>query len=256
MLLTCGCNKLVQATNLKTNQTITVGQHDQPVQGVYAYSEKNLVISASWDGMIKLWDMRQQGAAMAIPLQQKIWAMDFKPPLLAAVGNTTSVFVFNLLQPSTTPTNKFVTTLTRQLRSLCIFRDLKGLVVGGIEGRCNIIHFTEQRATFHFKCHRMDENGVKKVYPVNSIDFHLGHVFSTGGADGSIALWDKNERVKTFAFVNMKQPIVDVSFNQTGKLVAYAMGYDWHKGYQHGQQCVNKVMVHGVQENMLRKSPS
>eukprot|EP00918_Siedleckia_nematoides_P094884 GHVU01208350.1.p1 GENE.GHVU01208350.1~~GHVU01208350.1.p1 ORF type:complete len:204 (+),score=11.81 GHVU01208350.1:271-882(+) len=96
----------------------------------------------------------------------------------------------------------------------------------------------------------------KKVYPVNSIDFHLGHVFSTGGADGSIALWDKNERVKTFAFVNMKQPIVDVSFNQTGKLVAYAMGYDWHKGYQHGQQCVNKVMVHGVQENMLRKSPS
>eukprot|EP00918_Siedleckia_nematoides_P094889 GHVU01208355.1.p1 GENE.GHVU01208355.1~~GHVU01208355.1.p1 ORF type:complete len:343 (+),score=45.55 GHVU01208355.1:118-1146(+) len=253
MLLTCGCDKTVKATNLQTNQTITVGQHDQPVQGVFAYPEKNMVVSGSWDGMIKLWDMRQQGAVMPIPLQQKLWAMDFRGHILGAIGNSTNVYVFDMSKPSQKPVETLQTKLKCQLRSIGLFRDLKGLAVGGIEGRCHIMHFSEMKATFQFKCHRTGEVSNTKVFPVNAIDFNQGHVFATAGAEGGMTFWDKDQRVRTHPFESVKQPIVDVSFNPTGKLIAYALGYDWHKGHKHGSECVNKIMVHAITDDMLRK---
>lgn len=253
MLLTCGCDKTVKATNLQTNQTITVGQHDQPVQGVFEYPEKNMVVSGSWDGVIKLWDMRQQGAVMPIPLQQKLWAMDFRGHILGAIGNTTNVYVFDVSKPSQKPVQTLQTKLKCQLRSIGLFRDLKGLAVGGIEGRCHIIHFSDLKdKTFQFKCHRISEAGTTKVFPVNVIDFNQGHVFVTAGAEGGMTFWDKDYKVRTQAFESVKQPIVDASFNPTGKLFAYAIGYDWHKGYKHGSECANKIMVHSITDDMLR----
>ena len=48
-----------------------------------------------------------------------------------------------------------------------------------------------QKKKYAFKCHRVKEDGVEKIYPVNAISFHNGHhTFATGGSDGYVNIWD------------------------------------------------------------------
>ena len=48
-----------------------------------------------------------------------------------------------------------------------------------------------QKKKYAFKCHRIKENGVEIIYPVNAIAFHSQHnTFATGGSDGFVNIWD------------------------------------------------------------------
>lgn len=48
-----------------------------------------------------------------------------------------------------------------------------------------------QRKKYAFKCHRLKENGVEKIYPVNALGFHpVYNTFASGGSDGFINIWD------------------------------------------------------------------
>ena len=48
-----------------------------------------------------------------------------------------------------------------------------------------------QKKKYAFKCHRLKEDGVEKIYPVNAISFHNVHnTFATGGSDGFVNIWD------------------------------------------------------------------
>ena len=48
-----------------------------------------------------------------------------------------------------------------------------------------------QKKKYAFKCHRIKENEVEKIYPVNAISFHNTYqTFATGGSDGFVNIWD------------------------------------------------------------------
>lgn len=48
-----------------------------------------------------------------------------------------------------------------------------------------------QKKKYAFKCHRIKEDGVEKVYPVHTIAFHQQYnTFATGGSDGFVNIWD------------------------------------------------------------------
>ncbi len=48
-----------------------------------------------------------------------------------------------------------------------------------------------QKKKYAFKCHRLKEDGIENIYPVNAISFHTGHnTFATGGSDGFVNIWD------------------------------------------------------------------
>ena len=48
-----------------------------------------------------------------------------------------------------------------------------------------------QKKKYAFKCHRMKENGIENIYPVNAISFHKEYnTFATGGSDGYVNIWD------------------------------------------------------------------
>ena len=48
-----------------------------------------------------------------------------------------------------------------------------------------------QKKKYAFKCHRMKENGIENIYPVNAISFHKDYnTFATGGSDGYVNIWD------------------------------------------------------------------
>lgn len=66
--------------------------------------------------------------------------------------------------------------------SPCVF---KGYVLSSIEGRVAVEYLDPslevQKKKYAFKCHRLKENNIEQIYPVNAISFHNVHnTFATG----------------------------------------------------------------------------
>lgn len=75
---------------------------------------------------------------------------------------------------------------------------------------------------------------------------------STGSAEGQIAFWDIDMRVNRGWMDRISCPIVDLRFDPSGCYLAYAVGYDWHKGhsaYQKGNS-ISKVFVHPYTDDL------
>ena len=75
------------------------------------------------------------------------------------------------------------------------FPNKSGYVVSSIEGRVAVEYLDPsaeaQKKKYAFKCHRMKENGIENIYPVNAISFHKEYnTFATGGSDGYVNIWD------------------------------------------------------------------
>ncbi len=109
----------------------------------------------------------------------------------------------------------------------------------------------DNSANFSFKCHRQsdpNQRDVAKVYSVNAISFHPQHgTFSTAGADGTFHFWDKDAKHRLKGFPEVGGPISSTAFSRTGNIFAYAVSYDWSKGYAHNNQSMpNKIMLHPV----------
>ena len=67
-----------------------------------------------------------------------------------------------------------------------------------------------QKKKYAFKCHRMKENGIENIYPVNAISFHKDYnTFATGGSDGYVNIWDGYNKKRLCQFhrlENLKFP--------------------------------------------------
>lgn len=96
------------------------------------------------------------------------------------------------------------------------------------------------------------------VYPVNSISFHPTFgTFATAGADGYIHTWDKDSRQRLESSVALGGPIQATTFNRTGSLFAYSVGYDWFKGHEfYEANSKNSIMIHSVAENEFKPRQS
>ena len=88
---------------------------------------------------------------------------------------------------------------------------------------------------FCFKCHREESKQSSKadVYAVNGITFNtLYNTFATYGSDGMIVIWNKDTKSKYKSSKKFPLPFTASSFTDDGKLLAYAIGYDWSKGFE------------------------
>ena len=103
-------------------------------------------------------------------------------------------------------------------------------------------------ANFSFKCHREQQGATKsEVYAVNTISIHPTYsmTFSTAGGDGTFHFWDKDAHSRLKGFPSVGGAISATAFNRDGGIFAYAVSYDWSKGYAHNTpQYPNKIMLH------------
>ena len=156
---------------------------------------------------------------------------------------------------------KFATT------SICVFGDGKGYAVGSIEGRCGIKNYDitqpdfGKNSDFCFKCHRDEQKNPAKadVFSVNGITFNvLYNTFATYGGEGQMIIWNKDTKSKYKASKKFPAPLTAAHFTEDGKLLAYACGYDWSRGFEGNRQgppMPNKIFVRSpkVDEEVLKK---
>lgn len=115
-------------------------------------------------------------------------------------------------------------------------------------------------SNFSFKCHRENDpqqRDVSKVYPVNAISFHPVHgTFSTAGSDGTFHFWDKDAKHRLKGYPAVGGAISATTFNRNGNIFAYAVSYDWSKGYAHNTPNYPiKVMLHPVTGDECKPRP-
>lgn len=112
------------------------------------------------------------------------------------------------------------------------------------------------RGNFTFKCHRDDQKTKVDVYSINTVQiFPVDRtIFATAGSDGIFNFWDKDKRRRLSTFPAAGGAITSTAFNHDGSLFAYAVGYDWSKGYSSNTpQYPTKVMIHPMKEAELKK---
>jgi mRNA export factor len=86
------------------------------------------------------------------------------------------------------------------------------------------------------------------VWTINDISVHPVHgTFSTCGSEGSFQFWDKERKCRLKEYRDAGGPISATAFNRNGTIFAYAVSYDWSKGYSHNTPNLpHKIMLHPV----------
>ncbi|KUJ15671.1 WD40 repeat-like protein [Mollisia scopiformis] len=259
-----GADKAARVMDMTTQQTSQVAAHDQPIRVARFFTPvaggDAMLVTGSWDKTIKYWDLRQQSAAATVQCQERVYTLDVKKNLLVVGTADRYINVINLSDPT-----KFYKTLQSplkwQTRVVSCFTDATGFAVGSIEGRCAIQYVEEKDASsnFSFKCHRdPPQNNMTNVYSVNAISYHPQHgTFSTAGSDGTFHFWDGVAKHRLKGYPTTGGTISATAFDRTGAIFAYAVSYDWSKGYaSNTPQYPNKVMMHPIQTDECKPRPS
>lgn len=167
--------------------------------------------------------------------------------------------------------NYDINPLASPLTDVKLFPSNQGYGFAAVDGRANLgkLNADNSKATkfsmnsiMSFKCHKVEVkdpnnsgNATSALFSVNSIGFNKVHenfVF-TAGSDGQMHYWDfqQKNKIKTFYYAN--QPVTKAEMDDSGTLMAYALGYDWSQGINGLDRNIpNKLCVHAITPNELK----
>lgn len=241
--------------------------HDDAVKCVRWYEDNgnHFLVTGSWDRTVKFFNLASSDNPLnplaTIPCQERVYTMDLKDKLLVIGTAERHIHMVDLNNP-TTIAKTISSPLKWQTRVVSCFSDASGFAVGSIEGRCAIQYVKEDQANlnFSFKCHRQQDpsqRDIAKVYSVNAISFHPQHgTFSTAGSDGTFHFWDKDAKHRLKGYPETGGSITATGFSKDGNIFAYAVSYDWSKGFSGNTQGYPiKIKLHQISGDECKPRP-
>ncbi|KAN0065812.1 RNA export factor gle2 [Thecaphora frezii] len=284
-VISVGADKVARCFDMNTNTPTVVAQHDQPIRCVrWLNACGGVLVTAGWDKQLKIWKLDPQpNQVQMLNLPERAYSMDVCGSNVVVAMAERGVLAFRLEENGQiTPLSEHTSPLKYQTRSVAALPDGDGYALGGVEGRVAVQYFHDppdkdgKCKKFAFKCHRRahtDHPDVPRneshLFPVNAIAFNVHGTFATGGGDGSINFWCKQSRTRLKTFETKgptnapkelfktnpnRVPISAIAFNRDATIFAYAVSYDWHKGYQ-GANPENKVFIQPVNYEDVKKRP-
>ncbi|CAD6450736.1 e3fab969-e09e-4237-b40e-258803a5a4cf [Sclerotinia trifoliorum] len=260
-----GADKTARVMDLESNQTVSqVAAHDQPIKAARFFTAPQtngeMLVTGSWDNTINYWDLRTPNPVISVNMNHKVYTLDVQKNVLVVGTAERFINIVDLNMPDKIK-KTIQSPLKWQTRVISLFPDATGFAVGSIEGRCAIQYVEDKDASmnFSFKCHRdPPSNNMTNVYSVNAISFHPIHgTFSTAGSDGTFHFWDGIAKHRLKGYPSVGGTISATAFNHTGNIFAYAVSYDWSKGYSSNTpQYPNKIMLHPVNADECKPRPS
>ncbi|CAD6892220.1 unnamed protein product [Tilletia controversa] len=270
-ILSGGADKAGRMFDVQTQQSQQIAQHDQAIRCLrWVDFNGGILATGSWDKTVKYWDLRSPNPVATAQLAERCYTMDCQWPYLVVGTAERKLQIFDLSQNPTQAMATMDSPLKWQTRVVSCFTRAEqpgqqpaapGFAVGSVEGRVAIQYIKDENkgSNFSFKCHRK-EGGLREpsqLYAVNAISFHPIHgTFSTAGSDGTINFWDKDSKTRLKNFDSKGGAIPATAFNRNGAIFAYAVSYDWHKGYSHHTpQHPNQIFLHACKDEEVRRRP-
>jgi len=226
-----GLDQLLKCYDINAGTEQTVGNHDNAIKCVCYSSDLNLICTGSWDSSVKLWDPRTNSCTGSFNQPDKVYTMSVAGEKLVVGTAGRKVLVWDLRNMQS-PQQKRESSLKYQTRCLSCFPNKSGYVLSSIEGRVAVEYLDPgaeaQKKKYAFKCHRIKENGVENIYPVNAISFHKEYnTFATGGSDGFVNIWDGANKKRLCQFHRYPTSIASLSFSADGSVLAIASSYSY-----------------------------
>jgi len=226
-----GLDNTVKMFNFNTNTESVVGMHDAPVRCMEYCPEVNAVVTGSWDSTVKLWDSRSPTQAGSFTQPDKVYTMSLCGERLVVGTAGRRVLVWDLRNTGYVQQRR-ESSLKYQTRCIRCFPNKQGYVLSSIEGRVAVEYLDpsaeQQKKKYAFKCHRVKEDGVELIYPVNAVAFHSSYnTFATGGADGFVNIWDGQNKKRLCQFHRYPTSISSLSFSHDGSILAIASSYNF-----------------------------
>ncbi|PWZ03706.1 WD40 repeat-like protein [Testicularia cyperi] len=287
-IFSVGADKVCRMFDMNTNTPTVVAQHNDVIRSVrWLNAAGGVLLTAGWDKQLKIWKLDNPAAPQnvhSLTLPEKCYAMDNVQNVVVIAMGERQVLGFKLEDTgSITPLTDQMSPLKYQTRSLAVLPEGDGYALGGVEGRVGLQYFHDppdkdgKIRKFAFKCHRRAHTdhpetprNESHIFPINCIAFNVHGTFATGGGDGSINFWCKQSRTRLRTFETKgpanapkelfktnptKAPITAIGFNRDATIFAYAVGYDWHKGYGAAGQIEPKVYIQPVNYEEIKKRP-
>lgn len=224
-----GLDQNLKMFDFNANSEVIVGQHEAPIRCVEYAPDVNVVITGSWDMTVKLWDPRTPCSAGSFSQPDKVYTLATCGDKLIVGTAGRRVLVWDLRNMGFVQQRR-ESSLKYQTRCIRCFPNKQGYVLSSIEGRVAVEYLDPspetQKRKYAFKCHRIKENGMEYIYPVNAIAFHQQHsTFATGGSDGFVNIWDGFNKKRLCQFHRYPTSISSLAFSPDGSLLAISSSY-------------------------------
>lgn len=227
-----GLDRTLKSFDLNTASESVVGSHNHAIRCIELNTEVNGILTGSWDHNLKLWDprVRASGACCGTYNQgDKVFTLSVcgEKVLVGTAGR--KILVWDIRNMAYT-LQKRDSNLKFQTRAIRCFPNKFGFAVSSIEGRVAVEYFDTnpevQKKKYAFKCHRIKEGDLEKVYPVNAISFHPTYnTFATGGSDGFVNIWDGFNKKRLCQFRQYHTSVTSLNFSSNGSTLAIACSY-------------------------------
>lgn len=224
-----GLDRKFNGYDFNTNDVTTLGFHEAPIKCVEYCQELGLLITGSWDHNIKLWDARQDKCVATHDQTERVYTMALSAERLVVGTANRRVMVWDLRNMGIVQQRR-ESSLKFQTRAIKCFPNKQGYVLSSIEGRVAVEYFDpspeSQKKKYAFKCHRVKNEGIEYIYPVNTISFHSKYnTFATGGSDGYVNIWDGFNKKRLCQFHRHKTSISSLAFSHDGSALGIAVSY-------------------------------
>ncbi|ANB14603.1 RNA export factor GLE2 [Sugiyamaella lignohabitans] len=243
-IISGGCDKLVKIFDIGTGHVADIGHHEAPVSSVKSVmiGGSPIIVSSSWDKTLSYWDLRQQQAVCSIQLDGKALSMDSRDGVIVLVTSDRTTVKIDLSNP-TVVSGTFKSRWELQPRVVKCLPGGECCIIGGTEGRCVVQYFRDVKSSFSFKCHRTTTGTDVHIYSVN--DIAVNPIYGstlTAGSDGSLQIWDHIKQCRLSYSGILPGSVSSCAYNNNGSILAYAVYYDWSKGYQFSRPNYPKLL--------------
>jgi len=251
-VLSGGLDNTLKSYDVNSRQERVVGCHENAIKCV-EFSHSNVIVTGSWDGTVKVWDERAQAPCTGTYSQaDKVYSMSVVGEVLVVGTAGRKVWVWDLRNMAC-PQQKRESSLKYQTRCISCFPNKSGYVLSSIEGRVAVEYLDPaaeaQKKKYAFKCHRVKENGIENIYPVNAISFNKEHnTFATGGSDGFVNIWDGANKKRLCQFHRYPTSIASLSFATDGSVLAIASSYMYENDSQPDKTPEDTIFIRFVSD--------
>lgn len=254
-----GCSNTAVMWNLQTNQKSVVGAHDMPISAL-AYLQipqvmDNLLITTSWDGRIRWWDLRQQNFVKEENLGAPIFALDAtRAPPMMAVAQGRDVHIYDMSTMTKFTTFKSTPNFIFNIRCISCAQAQDGVAMGSSEGRIAFSTIDgKPKVTAKVHCSASPKD--PHVFIATQTNFCFVHPkgpsLVSGGGNGKLSVYNmKTKGVGDVLEEGVEQQnVLSIAAGDVyadNSMVAVAYSYDWAQGkagYKNQQSRIRIVKI-------------